>query len=420
MDFLLVTLGSFGDVHPFVGLGQVLAARGHRVRLLVNEHFHPLVRGAGLEAVSSGTAAEYARWAGHPDIWHPRKGTEVIFKGVAQTLRQLFDAVDDAAGPGTIPVASTISAGARIWAEVHDRPFATVHLAPMCLRTVHDMPALPGMPFSFNWMPMWMRKKFWEGADRFFIDPLLAKPVNELRAQFGLEAVDRLFSAWWQSPHLVLGLWPEWYGPVQPDWPEPVTLCGFPMYDEADVTPMSPELLAFLDAGEPPVAFTPGSANVIGHRFFAAAADACRRLGRRGLLLTRHPEQLPAALPPGVIHVPYAPFSRLLPRTAALVHHGGVGTMSQALAAGVPQLIMPMAHDQADNAVRLKRLGCAESLGPRRFRGRALAGKLATLLNNPAYVAAARKAAKLVSRDGLRRAAEALEALEPEAVPQSA
>ena len=72
--------------------------------------------------------------------------------------------------------------------------------------------------------------------------------------------------------------------------------------------------------------------------------------GRRGLLLSRHREHIPRTLPSDVRHVEYAPFSELLPRCAALVHHGGIGTSAQALAAGVPQLIMPMGHDQPDNS----------------------------------------------------------------------
>ena len=88
--------------------------------------------------------------------------------------------------------------------------------------------------------------------------------------------------------------------------------------------------------------FTPGSGNQFGEKFFQAAVEAAGRLQRRAILFTRFPQQLPLQLPSGVISCAYAPFSRLLPRTAAVIHHGGVGTMSQALAAGVPQLIMPL------------------------------------------------------------------------------
>ena len=78
-------------------------------------------------------------------------------------------------------------------------------------------------------------------------------------------------------------------------------------------------------------------------------------------------------------HIGWFPFSRLFPRAAAVVHHGGIGTTSLALKAAVPQLIMPMAFDQHDNARRLERLGVARSLSPRKFRGPAVARLLREL-----------------------------------------
>jgi rhamnosyltransferase subunit B len=76
----------------------------------------------------------------------------------------------------------------------------------------------------------------------------------------------------------------------------------------------------------------------------------------------------------------YIPFSQVFPRTAAVVHHGGIGTTGQGLAGGVPQLIMPMGFDQPDNAARLERLGVGAALYPRQFTGVNVAARLAALL----------------------------------------
>src|SRR5262249_31774015 len=77
-----------------------------------------------------------------------------------------------------------------------------------------------------------------------------------------------------------------------------------------------------------------------------------QRLGRRAVVLTPHREQVPAPLPAGALWLPYVPLAALLPRAAALVHHGGIGTTAEALRAGVPQVIVPLAYDQFDNAAR--------------------------------------------------------------------
>jgi rhamnosyltransferase subunit B len=83
-----------------------------------------------------------------------------------------------------------------------------------------------------------------------------------------------------------------------------------------------------------------------------------------------------------VTHFDYVPFSLLLPRCAAVVHHGGIGTSAQALAAGVPQLVLPMNFDQFDNAARLVKLGVGKSLDRRKGKGKPMAALLAELLGS--------------------------------------
>jgi len=169
-----------------------------------------------------------------------------------------------------------------------------------------------------------------------------------------------------------------------------VRICQFPLYDASDLEPTSSLPTEFLDSGPPPLVFTPGSAMRHASKFFMAAIEACRLLKARGVLISPFRDQIPADLPPTVLALDSIPFSRLFSRAAAVIHHGGIGTVSQALRAGVPQLIMPMAFDQHDNASRLETLGVARSLSPRRFRGPAVARLLGELLGSPSVAASCR------------------------------
>jgi rhamnosyltransferase subunit B len=100
-----------------------------------------------------------------------------------------------------------------------------------------------------------------------------------------------------------------------------------------------------------------------GGAFFGRALQACAALGLRAVFITPYADQLPLRLPPWAHHVAYAPFDLLLPRLRALVHHGGIGTGAQALAAGLPQGFVPLAHDQFDNAARWVRQGVGLRMG---------------------------------------------------------
>ncbi len=128
--------------------------------------------------------------------------------------------------------------------------------------------------------------------------------------------------------------------------------------------PTDPELLRFLDAGEPPIVFTLGSAAVwIADDFYAVSIAAARALGRRALLLAgENAADIRAHAPDGIGVFDYAPHSAVMPRAGVIVHQGGVGTTAQALRAGRPMLVVPFGQDQPDNARRVVGLGVARTI----------------------------------------------------------
>ena len=381
LNVLLCPAGSAGDVHPFIGLGRALRDRGHDVTVVTSAYFEDLVRRAGLRSAPVGTAEQFEEVTRDPRVWPPYTGFIHLIRHIVPLLRPAFAALDRLLVPPRTVVAAPLllAAAARLFAEARRVPLATLHLQPMAFLSVQRP------PHSISWIhertPHVLRRLVLRLADGA-VDRVIGPDLNGLRRELGLPPLRRVLTRWATSPDRVIGLFPKWFAQPAPDWPPQTRLTGFPLYDEADTTGVPDGLEAFLQAGEAPIVFAPGSANRFGRGFFEAGLDACRRLGRRGVLLTRHVEQVPHELPPQVRHFDYAPFSRLLPRAAALVHHGGIGTVAQGLAAGIPQLAMPTAFDQPDNARRLEGLGVGRSLPSRRFRGPAVARELAGLLES--------------------------------------
>jgi len=381
MRLLMTALGSYGDVHPIVGLGAAMRARGHQVTVLTNPHFQSVVEGVGLDFLPLGTVEEYDELAHHKDLWHPMRGPRTVLKmGMSQTLRPIYELLEEHYRPGeTVLAAPGLDLASRVFQDKHNAPLVSIHLAPIALRSFYESPQMFGMLMG-DGVPRWLRRAQYWAADKFMLDPLVGPELNKLRAEQGLSPVSGIIRDWYFSPQLVLGLFPDWFAAVQPDWPPNTQLAGFPLWDQSSTMEMPRDVSEYLDAGEPPIVFAPGSAMTSGEDFFAAAAEACRQLGRRGILLTRYTNQLPKQLPPGVQHFDFVPFSQLLPRAAALVHHGGIGTSAQGLAAGVPHLVMPMAYDQLDNATRLQRLGVAEVVRRSKFQGPRVAQALERML----------------------------------------
>jgi UDP:flavonoid glycosyltransferase YjiC (YdhE family) len=244
---------------------------------------------------------------------------------------------------------------------------------------------------------------------RLLVDRVALPELNRFRTALGLDPI-RSVADWWSSPEKNVCLFPDWYAPKQPDWPPNTDLADFPLWDDRADEPLSADVQSFLDAGADPVVFTPGSANMYGNKFFQTAVEACVNAGRRGILLSRFSHHVPARLPPGIRHYSYVPLGKLLPRTAAIVHHGGIGTTAQALAAGVPQLIVAHAHDQFDNGARVTRLGVGSAIGRHQFRVAAVARRIGDLLQSPTIRASCQRVAgKLWARNGLDLAADRIE-----------
>lgn len=414
MRVLLAPMGSAGDVHPFIGLGRALQARGHEVICVINEYYRASVLAAGLGYHEFGKAAEFERVTTNPDLWHPKRAFETLIReAISQTYEPAIDAVRELHQPGnTVIVAGTLAFAFRNARDLLGVPLVTAHLAPAIFFSRYRMPRIHGAPAP-QWAPGWFKALQWSIASRI-TDGIVLPGLNAVRRKHGLAPARDVIRNWWHSPDLTLGLFPDWFGPPQRDWPAQVKLTGFPMFDDRDARPMPPELARFLDesdaANERPVVFTPGSAMAHGREFFVEAAKAMQQLGKRALLLSQYPETIPAALPPNVQHFTWAPFSELLPRAAALVYHGGVGTCAQAMHAGIPHLIQHMAHDQLDNLSRMHDLGIGTGAPPAKFKAKWISRTVAKLTSDSRIAANCKQvAARFETAHWLQQTCELIE-----------
>jgi UDP:flavonoid glycosyltransferase YjiC (YdhE family) len=223
------------------------------------------------------------------------------------------------------------------------------------------------------------------------------------------------------SPFGTLALFSPQFAAPQLDWPVNSQTAGFLFYDRRGegfgLPPEHPSGLSeglkkFLEAGPAPLLFTLGSSAVMQPgTFYYESAIAAKALGMRAVMLVGKGEHV--SLPPDdTLHVEeYASYTALMPRCAAIVHQGGIGTVAQALRAGRPMLVVPWAHDQPDNAERLRRLGVARVQNRGSYTAAAATTHLRELTRNETYSHKAAALAKSISQeDGLTVACNAIEA----------
>ena len=414
MRFLIASVGSNGDLHPYVGVGMALAARGHRVGFLTQPYFERMVREAGLEYFPVGEMFDMAELAKRPEMMASWAGTMRILRDhiiphtgtFARTIEPLIGSFR----PDAI-FAHHLCFGLPWTAQRAGIPYALGLLSPIMFLSRQDPSVFT--PLGRDPRPGWRYNLFIRLAilvNRFLYD----RPLNRFRRELGFEPGRDWFTRDVKEAPAILGLWSRHFRPPMPDDPAHGVVCGFPWYDRHKQQEHAPDQVSrFLDSGDPPITFTLGSTAVhVAGPFYKAAADACRILGRRGMLLTGRPEYAPEAFPPGVAAFTYAPYGQVLPRGCATVHHGGIGTTAQGLRSGKPTVIVPFAHDQFDNASRVRRLGTSVTVARNRISGPNLAAALRRVLEDPAIRdRASQVGAQVAAEDGAEVAANRLIAL---------
>jgi rhamnosyltransferase subunit B len=408
---LLPTMGSAGDVHPFIALGVALQARGHRATILTNPIFQSVIEAQGLGFLAVGTAEEANTAIANPELWHLRKGFSVIAQVIVPAIAQTYRLIEKHADSRTVVAFSSLALGARLAQEKLGVPSASVHLQPSVIRTLVDQGMMGNVRLSAA-RPRWFKQGLFRLIDALILDRRLKAPLNDLRANLGLPRVDRVMHRWMHSPQMVIAFFPEWFAAPQPDWPPNTHAVGFPLWDaDGEAAPLA-DAEDFLSAGPAPILFTPGSAGSTMQRFFAESVKAASQLGLRAMLVTNYPEQVPQRLSPGMRVFGYLPFSQVLPRAALLVYHGGVGTLAQGIKASVPHLVVPHGYDQFDSGWRIEQLGLGRSIPETRYRARRVARAIEDILGDlEAPQRRAQYAARINSADAVARACELIESL---------
>ncbi len=412
-QILITSWGSYGDLYPYIGLGQALSRRGHRVVLAVPAFYRDIVERAGLEICPAGPGVDVNDRATIARIMDPVQGPstvvrELIMPALAQTVRELEPAVRAA----DVVVSHPITFAAPPLAEKHGRPWVSTILAPLSFFSATDFPVLSGAPAIARLARL--GPAFGRAMLRFahLVTRTWSEPVHALRRELGLPGRgDPLYEGQF-SPLLTLALFSRVLSAPQPDWPLRARCTGFVFYNGPD--PLTAELEAFLAAGPPPVVFTLGTSAVLAAGgFYKESAAAALRAGMRAVLLTGgFPENHPGIDSPDLLIVDRAPHQLLFPRAAAVVHQGGVGTLGQGLRAGRPTIVVPYSHDQPDNAARVQRLGVSRTIFPRRYRASLVARDLQALLADGGARARAEQVASVVRCEGgVEEAADAIEQL---------
>ena len=397
---VLCCWGSYGDLFPHLSLARHLKALGHVPVLVTCAYYRDLAERAGIEFhpmrpdVDPGDSALIHR------IMDPASGSEVLVRDVlVRAIRQSVEDLSAVVRGADLLVGHPVAFAVPLVAGVTGIPWLSVVLAPTSMFSVYDFPLLP--PYG----SIVRVARAHPGLARVFLSVAHAatrtwtKPIRDFRRELGLpDGGDPLFEGQF-SPHGTLALFSRVLGSPQPDWPRRTTLAGFVFYEDDRELPA--KVAAFVASGDPPIVFTLGS-SAIGApgRFYEESIEAARKIGRRAVLLVGPDSKLATqSVRDDLCIAEYAPHGALFKRAVAVVHHGGVGTLAQALRAGKPMLVVPHAHDQPDNALRAERSGVARVLDARQYTAARASAALLALVSEHRYRSAGEEVSRAIASE---------------------
>jgi UDP:flavonoid glycosyltransferase YjiC (YdhE family) len=414
---ILTTFGSSGDINPFVALGLGLRARGHEVIFAVEEGFRRVVEAAGFPVAHLAGDAMAAMNEQSLDLLRHtnpfRSVYSLIRDYIVPTARPRIEDLRAACAGADLLVASPFQVAASFIHDLTGIPLVTLTLTPVTIPSaqVNPAPQQLGLPTALD--PMVNRVTWGVGLAlmSMFFDP----PINRMRAEYHLPPLRHWMYTgkdhW--SPRTALAVSGAFFAPP-PDLPESVSVTGFLYWDAPTSWREPAELRAFFAGDGPVVAVSTGSMSAelgaIFAEFYQTSLTALERVGARALILGAAPGSLPDPLPQHALALPFAPFSEIYPRCAAIIHHGGIGTTAQGLRAGTPALIVPWGVDQFYAGAQIEAIGAGRWLQRKRYTVERGALLLDELLHQKQYRTRAQQiAGQIVEEDGVGNLCDLLE-----------
>jgi vancomycin aglycone glucosyltransferase len=353
---LIATIGSRGEVQPVLGLANELQALGHRAVICVPPNFKAWVESFGHECISIG-----------PDLQKfsmqsaGAKGRKPTAKQIRQMVRvsviEQFQVTSEAArGCDLIVVAGDLQHAARSIAELHQIPYVHATYCPVTLKSAdHPPPNLRRIGRLQN-LPKWINRLLWKYSEWHW-NGLYRDVVNDQRALLGLTPVKNV-PGYIATERSWLAVDPVVGPPTSENGQTIQTGAWF----LSDTRPLPDALEKFLADGEPPIYFGFGSMRA-GAQTSRILIDAARAVGRRAIVSQGWANLELIDNGSDCISIGDVSHENLLPRVAAIVHHGGAGTTTAAVRAGKPQVVVPHLYDQFYWAHRVEQLQVGVSAG---------------------------------------------------------
>jgi sterol 3beta-glucosyltransferase len=414
MNILISTLGTLGDIQPFVALAKRLKAAGNAVAICTAEGYRPFIEEHEIEYAFMNNGILEFMQAQEGQAALEGGGSKLkLIQMVKPILRQSMEEEWQAAQAfrPDLLIYHPKSLGFYHIAERLGIPaFLSLPLPFYTPTAAFPHPVFPNLKLGgwynrLSYAPMaWSTAMYAGETNAFRVKSLGLPPRPRFASQIVTAAGQPVPILYSYSPSIL---------PVPADYPPHVHVTGYWFLDRDAAWQPAPELLRFLEAGPPPVYIGFGSmGGTDAARRAKVALGALEKAGQRGLIASGWGGLRSADLPETVHMIESAPHDWLFERVAAVVHHGGSGTTTAGLRAGRPTVICPFIADQPFWGRIVHELGAGPKPIPqKKLTVENLAAAITAAVSDPGMAArAAELSTSIRGEDGVARAVELIDA----------
>lgn len=348
--------GTKGDIHPFVRLAIEFKKTGCASVVAANEYFKDFVEDAGIEFHQTSSRDAYMK--AHCSPYD--EGSLDMLKHLAeeyhvknsQFQKKYLIEQWEAHGNSLVVFAHSKNDSIAKLCQKKGINFVAIHLFPTSIQGV--------LPWPYRELGL-IGKTCYRIIEAFEIGKIKSSPIRGTLVNF--------YRSLKKHPESILeiALFPKWFG--LEDKHDSLMHVGFPLYDGSKTSygENNEGLESFIREHERIILFACGSGVYTDEHFYQESFEIAQNLGVAAIFVNPNFDMIRKFRSPSVYITEYIDYSNVFREIDLVVHHGGIGTCAQAIAAGIPQVIRPLAYDQPDNGWRISMLGLGGIVTPSNY-----------------------------------------------------
>ncbi len=369
MKVIFASFGSFGDINPFLWMAQILKDHGFETTIITNKYFEEYILEKNINCIGIGDIDEYKKVFNSIDIsGKGGKNILILLKNLKNFIKEIcikpvketFSIISEIKDQDTIIIHNLLAFGAGLAGIKNSLKRVTVLLAPITLSNFRK--------FNDNSPPF--KKSLFKKINELSFKNIYGKHLEKIIDDLNIDISKKSKPNWIFNGKNIC-LFPPWFQHYDVEMSDKLNHIGFPEIGTPDELPA--DLTNFLEKNNNPIVFTPGTLFSNNDNFFNEALKTLKYLNKPGIFLSKSLKDLHLDIPDNVYIADFIPLDKLLDRCGLIVHHGGIGTTSQSLRSGAPQIIFyHQGMDQKINAEIIEKQGICRKYPYKKFSSKIL------------------------------------------------